>query len=92
MILAIPLQNNPNDPLTSAVLQMDRRLEPQTLPGKAFHGRTPKTKINNGKLHRVRGPHGDPPTHTQFFLSSLIILAVNLDLANNQDPIFQNFM
>lgn len=25
----------------SAVLQMDRRLEPQTLPGKAFHGRTP---------------------------------------------------
>jgi len=25
----------------SAVLQMDRRLEPHTLPGKAFHGRTP---------------------------------------------------
>lgn len=25
----------------SAVLQMERRLEPHTLPGKAFHGRTP---------------------------------------------------
>lgn len=27
--------------LTSLVLQMESRLEPQTLPGKAFQGRTP---------------------------------------------------
>lgn len=32
---------------------MDRRLEPQTLPGKAFHGRTPKMQ-KAGRVNLVR--------------------------------------